>query len=162
MPAQPTTKELERVVAPRTQLDELIAISKGTASDVRALRFDTADKFVEVGTMMSQFRDELAEFRVELSHVKRSQDSSIRPGLLRASQADATHDAAIAKILEKQTVVDGKIDALAQATDAQTVMLTKAESAAKALWADPKFRVVLGALWAAFLYWLGTKGIKVP
>jgi uncharacterized coiled-coil protein SlyX len=123
-PDYPPTKQIPKVSVPQNTLDAVL-------SEVRAMRLETADKFVEMSTRMSKMEarldDEMSsrlskmEARIDAFDERGAKHSG---GVRQLSETDAKHDAAIALL---HTKVD-RLDTALAANNADTTAIKKAVS----------------------------------
>ncbi len=157
------TKQIPRAEVPQNTLDAVL-------TELRAMRGEQQETHGEVKlvkTNLEVLTNHVDVLTNRVTLVERRQDgfdergAKYSGGVRQLSETDARHDAAIANVIIRVDNVEKKVDTVLEKTDAQTAMLKEAKEAAKALWKNPAARAAAGALWAAFLYWLGTKGIRV-
>lgn len=149
-PAYPPTTRLPRVEVPQNTLDAVL-------TEVRAMRADVHLVANDVTIIKERVR--IVEMRVDDIEDRGTKHSG---GIAKTSDHNLEQDAAIASVIVRVDNVEKKVDTVLEKTDAQTVMLTEAKDAAKKLWANPAAKALASALWMALIYWLGSKGIKVP
>jgi uncharacterized coiled-coil DUF342 family protein len=162
------TKQIPKVEVQGNTLDAILR-------EVRAMRTENGERFDKleatvdkVETTVDTLVDDKREVRLELAGINKRIDrieERADTSSLRARAESATNleqDAELVKERAAREELAKKVDAVLEKTDAQTAMLARAENAAKKLWANPAVKALASALWLAFVYWLGSKGIKVP
>jgi uncharacterized coiled-coil DUF342 family protein len=166
-PVYPPTKQIPKVEVEGNTLAAIL-------TEVRAMRAESGERFDKleatvdkVETTVDTLVDDKREVRLELAGInkridrieERADTSSLR--VRGESEVNLKQEAVIAGVITRVGDVEKKVDEVLTKTDAQTVMLTEAKDAAKKLWANPAAKALASALWLAFVYWLGSKGIKV-
>ncbi len=153
-PFYPPTTRLPKVEVPQGTLDAVL-------TEVRAMRSETNDRLDSLeGAVASLVNDKMTtNQRLNILDTRiNDMDTRAASNSIRAkstSEMDMRQDAAISMLITKVDRVETK-------TDAQTAMLTEAKDAAKRLWSNPAVKAGVSLLWGAILYWLGSKGIRVP
>lgn len=77
------------------------------------------------------------------------------------SKTNLDQNGALAVVLTKVDAIEKKTDEQTAKLDTQTRMMEEAKAAASKIWKDPKFKLLMGALWTALLIWLGKHGIEI-
>lgn len=147
------TKQIPKVEIQQSQFSELKSIMTEGFSKVDTAIFELGERVIRVEIRQKDLEERMGRHS---------------GGTRQLSTSDAEQTAAIALIKSdvadlktSQATQTEKLTTLEKKTDAQTVMLEEAKAAATKLYKNPAFRAVVAALWTAFLFWLGSKGIKV-
>jgi hypothetical protein len=147
------TKQIPKVEIQQSQFSELKSIMTEGFSKVDTAIFELGERVIRVEIRQKDLEERMGRHS---------------GGTRQLSENDGKQDALLGTVVTKVDALEKKTDSIEKKTDEQTAkldiqtqMMIEAKEAASKVWKDPKFRLLMGALWTALLIWLGKHGIEI-